>query len=160
MNRNRFALAALAVLGLACRPPTDTFDAGCYPAPISQPTDAGAPQCQAWTGGCDSNGVAALENDVTNLFTSTGQCSQDSDCALWGAPIAYQCYERSFTPPINLGKRPQMDAALANLLCGFCQACFADGGILQGDVSPPQPDAGCTEVQCSSGQCVVFNPGS
>ncbi len=154
------ALLLTLPLALACKPPESSFDAGCYPAPFSYPAaDAGpTSNCTSWAYGCDSNGVQQLTTEITKAFQTAGVCTQNTDCALYGEPdggYAYQslCYQTTYTPPINASQRATLDANLQAIFCGFCSSCFDGGGLLQGDVAPPQDAGNCVEVDCVTGQC-------
>ncbi len=156
-------LAAVAAVS-ACKPAADTFDAGCYPATISTPVDAGGDAgCAPWSGGCDSQGTAALQTAILNAFNAAGTCQQETDCgqyAAYGTQFKMQCFETYDLPPIALSQRGALDQQLQSLLCGFCNACFgadAGGGVLDSDPSPPQDAGNCTEVSCVSGQCYLSN---
>jgi hypothetical protein len=166
MHRN---LPLTAVLGLAavlaapaCKPDADTFDAGCYPAVVSTPVDAGVDAgCTPWSGGCDANGTTALLTSINNAFATNGTCLADTDCGLYtalGSQFKMQCYESFDIPPLALAQRGVLDQQLQAIICGFCNACGYEGdggGVLDSDPEPP-PDAGnCTEVSCLSGQCNV-----
>ncbi|MHB8416556.1 MAG: hypothetical protein ACYDCL_00665 [Myxococcales bacterium] len=145
---------ALALAAAACSPPPSSYDAGCYPAPTSQPvSDAGSPSCTTWTGSCGDFGAAFRQQ-----FESDGVCQSAADCALYGEPeggylFHYLCYETSFTPPINAAKRAELDQTLQGMICGYCQTCFPDGGLSLDNVNPPQDAGSCVEVDCVTGQC-------
>ncbi len=147
-------LVATSLVAPACKPTADTFDAGCYPAPISTPVDAGVDAgCITWSGGCDSTGTGALQTAIDNAFAVNGTCQADTDCALYGSTLKMNCYETTYTPTIALAQRGALDLQLQAILCGYCNACFPDGGLEQGDVNPQVDGGNCTEVSCLSGQC-------
>ncbi|HUB06722.1 MAG TPA: hypothetical protein VMB50_06965 [Myxococcales bacterium] len=153
---------ALVLTALACAPPASTYDAGCYPAPISSPvTDAGPGNTSGctWTGGCATGSADALTSKFHGQFNANATCEAATDCALYGefdggSLYRYECYETTYTQPINASMRPALDQCLEAMIASYCGQCFPDGGLVQGDVSPPE-DAGytCTEVECVSGQC-------
>ncbi len=162
------AASLLLSVAAACKPPQNTFDAGCYPAPISEPVDGGwgdagwgdggwqvaaGSGCTPWTGDCNTEEL--LEDKVTQLFSDAGTCTADTDCALYQPSIQYLCYARSYTPPINAGERGWLDGQLAAIICGYCQKCFPTGGISTGAQISETADAGCTETICNQGQCAV-----
>ena len=168
MQRNAIIAALLGLAGVVavsangCKPPVSTYDAGCYPAPISTPSDAGSDAgitCTPWSGGCTGTFAQAIQSAVRSAFAANAMCEQETDCALY-APVGTQfqmlCYEDTFVPAIAAAQRGQLDQQLQSLLCGFCNACFsadAGGGTLQEDVLPYQDAGNCTEVECWSGVC-------
>lgn len=167
MHRTLLLAAALglaaAAAAPACKPAADTFDAGCYPAVISTPDGGGDAGCTPWSGGCTSQGTAALQTAVLNAFNASGTCAADTDCGLYaayGTQLKMQCFQTYDLPPIALSQRGALDSQLQSILCGFCAACFgadAGGGILDSDPNPPQDAGNCTEVSCVSGQCYLQN---
>jgi hypothetical protein len=159
-------LAAAAVV-TACKPAADTFDAGCYPAPISTPDGGGGDAgCTPWSGGCpgqDGGNSYALQTAIQNAFNANGSCQSVTDCGLYaayGTQFKMQCFQSYDLPAINLSQRGALDQQLNSILCGFCNACFsadAGGGVFDTDPEPPQDAGNCTEVQCNSGLCYFQN---
>ncbi len=157
MSRSIVLLLA-TLTALACAPPASTYDAGCYPAPYSYPAlDAGSVVANCgWNGGCNAE---SLTTQFHAQFDTNGTCSAASDCALYGEPdggssFQYLCYKTSYTQPINASMRAGLDACLQQMIATFCGQCFPDGGLVQGDIVPPQQDAGsCVEVECVSAHC-------
>jgi hypothetical protein len=134
----QLAPLALAWMALACKPPASSFDAGCYPAPISYPSHdggSGTSNC-IWTAGCGSGSADTLTAQFHSDFNSHATCSTAEDCALYGLADGGSLYQ-----------------CLDQLLSSYCGQCFDAGGLVQGDVSPPQDAGSCIEVECVQGQC-------